>query len=73
MWSQVPSQLQPTETCQRGSSVGFIFSLCLCLPAATLHRGLHDAPAGDGRVSEEVQRQAETQGSAFSHSQSAGY
>lgn len=36
--------------------------LHLCLPAATLHGGLHDAQAGDGGVPEEVQRQEETQG-----------
>jgi len=34
---------------------------------ATLHGGLHDAPAGDGGVPEEVQRQEETQG-ANTHS-----
>lgn len=31
-------------------------------PAATLHGGVHDAPAGDGWVPEEVQRQEEAEG-----------
>uniref|UniRef100_A0A8V5HDH7 calcium/calmodulin-dependent protein kinase n=9 Tax=Neoaves TaxID=3078114 RepID=A0A8V5HDH7_MELUD len=32
------------------------------VPTATLHRGLHDAQAGDSRVSEKVQRPEEAQG-----------
>lgn len=40
----------------------YVQRLFLCLPAATLDCGLHDAQTGDGRVPEEVQRQEETEG-----------
>ena len=41
--------------------------VCVCpssRPAATLHRGVDDAPAGDRGVSPQVQRSSETQGTA---------